>query len=1293
MAAAIRRIDRWTALLAAIGALGTVLVLLRTATFGADVGGDAAGFVSTAHSLLAGGGFVMHYGDPYYREAPPGLPLALAFAGLFGPDPLDAAGYLHAAAFGLTVLVAAAWVRSRTGSPLLAVWAGLACALSPSLGGLFSTAMTEPLFICFTTLSLYALDRCLAVDGRRSLLLAAAVCAALACATRYIGFALVASAVPVLLLAERRGFRPTVQGIANAALFAAVALAPAGAWMLRNVLTFGSPLGGIRPTGFSPLADLHAAAGEIARWTLGESGFATLGSWSEALPGVAAGEPSIAAALVRLAAPLALLAVAAAALAPPRADSRSRAGLALPAAFLACYALALAFVLVRRDASLYPRYLAPLYPPLLAAASIALAEALRRASRRGPRVRLPRRLGGAGATLPALALASALALWLPQQALATYDDVRDWRANGRGYTAAREWTESATIRWLKANPPDGRVWSNSVHAVYFAADLRTGNRKLPYVLHQAALRAAEARAEGADDLFVWFHRGFWQLYGPVDLAALPDLEVEAVLEDGVVLRPGGGSAARGAPLAESLLAGARLLAAFAASGFDLYLDEARNRLIYVRDGCAEVDPAEWSDPSGWFFLEAYPADPAALPADRRYAGLDFFFVRHGFRERGSCLAVRDLPGFEVAAVRTGQWVRGEGEAWSVRTSLAGIPARALDVDALRERAEPLAREPFEVYRDGGRLVYARESCAAADIETRFILEVVPADPADLSEHRRGHGFDDLDFWFRDGDYVFEDGGRCAAARELPAYPIASIRTGQWADGGAWSAGATLGATPYAAALDLDVLRARAEPLAREPFEVYRDGGRLVYVREDCAAADVEARFILHVWPADPADLPEERRERGFDDLDFWFREGDYGFEEGGRCVAARELPAYRIASIRTGQWADGGGEAWVVRATPGAAPPAAALDIGALRARAEPLAREPFEVYRDGGRLVYVRESCAAADVEARFVLEVVPADPADLPEHRRGHGFDDLDFWFRDGDYGFEEGGRCVAARELPAYPIALMSTGQWVREESEEWSVRATPGAAPPAAALDLGALRARAEPLAREPFEVYRDGGRLVYAREDCAAADVETRFILHVWPSDPADLPEERRERGFDDLDFWFREGDYGFEEGGRCVAARELPAYRIASVRTGQWADGGGEAWVVRATPGAALPAAALDLDALRDRAEPLARDPFEVYRDGGRLVYAREDCAAADIAPGFFVHVVPADPAELPEHRRGNGFDNLDFGFRDRDYGFEEGGRCVAARELPAYRIASIRTGQWVRGEGELWSVEAAFGE
>ena len=788
-----RAIDRWTALLAAIGALGAALVLLRTAPWGPEVWDDATGFVAAARNLLAGDGFVMHFGDPYYRDDMPGFPLTLAFAGLFGPDPLDAARWLHAAAFGLTVFVTASWVRSRTESRFLAVWVGLACALSPPLGGLFSTALMDPLFVLYATLSLYALDRHLAT-GRRSPLLAAAVCAALACATRYMGVALVASAVLLLLPAERRGFRPSARGIAHAAFFAAVALAPPGAWVLRNLLTFGSLAGPVKNR-LSALADLHWAAGEFARWTLGESGFATLGAWSGAWLGVGIGGPSIGAVLALAAAPLALLVGAGAALALSRGDPRSRAGLAAPAAFLACHAAMLAVVLALSGAALAPRYLAPMYPPLLVAAAIVLGGLLRRASRRGPFLRLPLRTGGAAASLPALALAAALALWLPQQAAATWEDVRDRRAHGRGYLS-RDWAESATIRYLQearrvfstpvqvgAHQFERRVWSNNGHAVYLLAELaRTGNR-LPYSLPGAARVAAEART---GDLFVWFHHAARRTYGPADLAALPDLEVEAVLEDGVVLRPGAGPPRGGTPLADRLLEGARLLAT---PGFALHLDEARNRLVYVRDGCAGGDTA------APFFLEAYPADPAALPAGRRSERLDFGFRRYGFREGARCLASRDLPGFAVAAVRTGQRAPGGGEAWSAHVPLdAAAPAAALDPGALAARAGRLAAEPFEVYLDGDRLVYAREGCAEADVATRFFLHVAPRDPADLPEDRRGSGFANLDFWFRDRDYVYEAGGRCAAARELPAYPIASIRTGQWVrgEGELWAAEASFG---------------------------------------------------------------------------------------------------------------------------------------------------------------------------------------------------------------------------------------------------------------------------------------------------------------------------------------------------------------------------------------------------------------------------------------------------------------------------------------------------------------------
>ena len=116
------------------------------------------------------------------------------------------------------------------------------------------------------------------------------------------------------------------------------------------------------------------------------------------------------------------------------------------------------------------------------------------------------------------------------------------------------------------------------------------------------------------------------------------------------------------------------------------------------------------------------------------------------------------------------------------------------------------------------------------------------------------------------------------------------------------------------------------------------------------------------------------------------------------------------------------------------------------------------------------------------------------------------------------------------------------------------------------------------------------------------------------------------------------------------------------------------------------------LDAAAAPAELLIDGPFQVYRRAGnRLLYVREDCAPSDSDAAFFLHIIPADAADLPPERREYGFDNRDFRFADA--GHLTGGRCAAGRPLPAYSIAAIRTGQYVDGDGKLWEKEYRFAE
>ncbi len=93
-----------------------------------------------------------------------------------------------------------------------------------------------------------------------------------------------------------------------------------------------------------------------------------------------------------------------------------------------------------------------------------------------------------------------------------------------------------------------------------------------------------------------------------------------------------------------------------------------------------------------------------------------------------------------------------------------------------------------------------------------------------------------------------------------------------------------------------------DPVIESNWNVYLRNGRLVYAHnERCRPGeDFEAAFFLHVVPRDENDLPDPRKQCGFDNLDF--RPKEYSFEAAGRCIVERPLPTYAVSQIRTGQY-------------------------------------------------------------------------------------------------------------------------------------------------------------------------------------------------------------------------------------------------------------------------------------------------------------------------------------------------------------------------------------------------------
>ena len=634
-------------LVTALAVLAAALVLAREVTWGPGLKGDSLGWIGIARNLLAGEGYTFLSGRSQ-TNWPPLYPVLLAAASLGGAlDPLAVAGPLNAAVFGLTVFVVGNYLRRRLRSPLLAVWATLALALSVPLATRAWTAMSESTFILLAAVTLIQADRFL-TDGRTSALAWAAVGGSLTFLTRYPGVAAPLALGLALLCQPQTRFRQRAGRIAVVALAAAV---PMALWMLRNYLTAGEfieHVAAMRPPELSVAGALAGMRRTLWEW-----------SYLDFLP------PGVTRAL------LALLALAAAALLTtslPGAGERARRppfarhSVLLFGGFSLLYAAVIVVSITTVSQPWQSRLLAPSYLPLLVTAACTL-DWLLGAARRPDAAAAPR--------AAAAVLLTVLAVWTAGQVVRSASEIRRLNS-GQPYLSFRSlpWADAAIVRYLREHPVGGRVYSNVRAAAYLY-----GTGAGTYHTIPAQWRRMQELVAAAPDgaYLVWFDAYridlVWGMvpydYGVPQLLAAPGLRPVAVAADGAVFTV---NAAYRPPANAHLQAHAALAAgAFgepaARAAFDLYLGAAE--LIYYKASCRPRDTRER------FFLHLLPADAADLSARGRPHGfdnLDFHFPDHGvFTAAGACLAVVPLPGYAggLARVRTGQWIRGQGQIWSV----------------------------------------------------------------------------------------------------------------------------------------------------------------------------------------------------------------------------------------------------------------------------------------------------------------------------------------------------------------------------------------------------------------------------------------------------------------------------------------------------------------------------------------------------------------------------------------------------------------------------------------------------
>src|SRR5687768_15644521 len=211
-----------------------VLVILQATPEGLGLSDDSIAYIAGARSMLAGQG---------YREAwlasnqpvthfPPGFSSVLAFFGLFGLDPLYGARFVNALLFGLNAGLLGILAWRMTPSLTAGLVLSVLFVASGEMLQVHAVAMSEPLFIFLSLLSLWMFDLYFERDHHWLWLTLCAMFVGAAYLTRYAGLALVVTFVLALIVLHI-DWRKRLTSVA---IFLAGVLPWILGWAIRNRL-------------------------------------------------------------------------------------------------------------------------------------------------------------------------------------------------------------------------------------------------------------------------------------------------------------------------------------------------------------------------------------------------------------------------------------------------------------------------------------------------------------------------------------------------------------------------------------------------------------------------------------------------------------------------------------------------------------------------------------------------------------------------------------------------------------------------------------------------------------------------------------------------------------------------------------------------------------------------------------------------------------------------------------------------------------------------------------------------
>jgi len=210
---------------------GTLVVFFGTSQFGIGISPDSVNYISCARELIRGNGFLSYDGTPFTLW-PPLYPALLGTLGLTGIDPVTGARILNILVFGLIIFCTGQLFRSCLRSSFLIISGTIFASFSAQVISLSFMAWSELIFSLFCILFIKYLIN-FSIENRRKDFYLLSVIVSLSCLQRYIGVAMIPTALAAILLLVKI---PVSGRIKYSVKLLIISLTPLFLWLFRNYM-------------------------------------------------------------------------------------------------------------------------------------------------------------------------------------------------------------------------------------------------------------------------------------------------------------------------------------------------------------------------------------------------------------------------------------------------------------------------------------------------------------------------------------------------------------------------------------------------------------------------------------------------------------------------------------------------------------------------------------------------------------------------------------------------------------------------------------------------------------------------------------------------------------------------------------------------------------------------------------------------------------------------------------------------------------------------------------------------